>query len=480
MLLSEFDHFLDRLDRGYFYGKIGGNRMQKKTLKTIGASAVVISMVGLMHGTGTAQAASQTTTQPQTPAAVQSEKSVHVTVRVEGYGNLHVSRQVTVGAGTYLESDGSALNLEQPTVLGALLKALDISKHTYVVKQTQYGPYVTAIDNEKEKDMNSNTGWSFWLNGEPLQVGADQQTIKDGDTIVCGFYDFSKTLYPKFTVSADSVSKGSPVTVTLSAEQTSYDANWNPTTKEVKVQGAVVHFGNQTAITDANGQVTIKPNNDGNLLVYADEYDKDGLPLLIPTAVQTIHVHEQTTETLKDQNQVDYASQAIADLASKSVIVGDGNGYYYPTRLISRAELAAMTVVATHAPASGSPLFYHDIDSKAWYAPYLQVAVANGLLAGDSANMMRPNATLTREELSAILVHAAGLDQEVQSANTSDLALAFHDAANVDGWAKAYVEVAYTHHLMNGIGGNRFAPKSFVSRAEAAVAIENLLQNQTK
>jgi hypothetical protein len=50
-------------------------------------------------------------------------------------------------------------------------------------------------------------------------------------------------------------------------------------------------------------------------------------------------------------------------------------------------------------------------------------------------------------------------------------ALAFADAGDVSGWAAGYVQAAFALGIVEGLDGNRFAPQSPVSRAQAVVII---------
>jgi hypothetical protein len=100
---------------------------------------------------------------------------------------------------------------------------------------------------------------------------------------------------------------------------------------------------------------------------------------------------------------------------------------------------------------------------------YILKLITWGVAAGRPDGTFAPDASVTREEFAKMLVLAAGL------APDSRLPVGFADVAEISVWARPYVATARAAGLINGVGGNRFAPRGLVTRAQALVMITRVL-----
>jgi hypothetical protein len=86
----------------------------------------------------------------------------------------------------------------EPTVdvpanaLDALTTVSKLGEFFVHVASTSFGPYVDQIGLFPAAGAG---GWVFKLDGASAQVGADQTTLKDGDTLVWYWADFDPTTY---------------------------------------------------------------------------------------------------------------------------------------------------------------------------------------------------------------------------------------------------------------------------------------------
>lgn len=69
--------------------------------------------------------------------------------------------------------------------VAAVKAALDASEYTdnYVIKDTGYGPYLAAINDVAEDDVNWTAYWSFCVNGQYSNVGMGSYVLQEGDQI---------------------------------------------------------------------------------------------------------------------------------------------------------------------------------------------------------------------------------------------------------------------------------------------------------
>jgi hypothetical protein len=104
---------------------------------------------------------------------------------------------------------------------------------------------------------------------------------------------------------------------------------------------------------------------------------------------------------------------AIHYLKSTGVVSGYDDETFQPDKLVSRVELLKMVYVAFQKDIieDGEELAFPDVDSSAWYAPYLAAAFDEGIVSGDATTgLFRPGDNLNRVELIKILTLSLGVD----------------------------------------------------------------------
>jgi hypothetical protein len=102
-----------------------------------------------------------------------------------------------------------------------------------------------------------------------------------------------------------------------------------------------------------------------------------------------------------------------------------------------------------------------------WATGMVSAAVERGILDGYADGTLRPQQTISRSEMAAMLTKA--MKWESNSTQTS-----FADDANIPAWAQGYIQSAVGYALLVGREGNRFVPDEHTTRAEAAVAVLRL------
>lgn len=101
----------------------------------------------------------------------------------------------------------------------------------------------------------------------------------------------------------------------------------------------------------------------------------------------------------------DTDSFAARYLTTRGVFMGDGDGYFYPERAITRAE--AVAVIARFldiALSAGTDSGYVDVAPGSWYAPVIAAAKNAGIISPDE--LFRPDALVTNQEFHAMMCRA--------------------------------------------------------------------------
>jgi|GEM_PF-3181164 len=166
-----------------------------------------------------------------------------------------------------------------------------------------------------------------------------------------------------------------------------------------------------------------------------------------------------------------WATAAIKRLAARQVLDGVTADRFEPGRSVTRAEAAALLVRALGLPAPADAPAFADVPAGAWYAPAVAAAAAAGLIEGRGDGTFAPDAPISREEMAALAVRAAGAAAVGGSAQPG-----YADEADIQPWAARYVHAAYAQGLMEGRDGGRFAPQAGLTRAEAAQLALRLLE----
>jgi hypothetical protein len=107
---------------------------------------------------------------------------------------------------------------------------------------------------------------------------------------------------------------------------------------------------------------------------------------------------------------------------------------------------------------------FHDVKPTDWFYKDVEYVLKNGLFTGTSANTFSPNTHMTRGMIVTVLGRLHKIDAG-SSAGSS-----FNDVASGQYYT-AYVEWAKVNGIVNGVGGNMFAPDREVSRQDFAVIL---------
>lgn len=188
-----------------------------------------------------------------------------------------------------------------------------------------------------------------------------------------------------------------------------------------------------------------------------------------------------------DDVKAHWAEEAITDMAARMIVSGMGGKKYEPERVVTRAEFVTMLVRALGLEGQGSKGYlFNDVADDDWFAGAFRVAHEYGLVAGDALGLALPYAELTREQAVAMLERAVKLAKV-------DVAVGGEAAVRLEGFADGvevaeYAREAMAYFVQEGLVVGRaglvaghqaalLAPRSTLTRAEAAVLLQRALQH---
>lgn len=120
--------------------------------------------------------------------------------------------------------------------------------------------------------------------------------------------------------------------------------------------------------------------------------------------------------TYSDTADSDYAN-AIEFLSGLGVVSGYEDGTFLPEKVVTRAEMSKLLVVALGLDAGADLLkgtsSFDDVPTTHWATGYIAVAVQYGLIKGDGDGNFRPDDTVNYAEAATMILRALGYDRVV-------------------------------------------------------------------
>lgn len=178
-------------------------------------------------------------------------------------------------------------------------------------------------------------------------------------------------------------------------------------------------------------------------------------------------------DLFNDLNQTEWARTAIEALAADGIINGKADGVFAPNDNVTREEFVKMLVLAFSLEADGYDVNFTDVNKNEWYYKYIVSGVKQGIVKGISDTAFGIGMNITRQDMATLIHRAAVLDGTVAFYHARDVL--FSDASSIADYAKEAVTVLSEANYLNGMGDGTFAPQANCTRAEAAVAIYNIL-----
>ena len=118
-------------------------------------------------------------------------------------------------------------------------------------------------------------------------------------------------------------------------------------------------------------------------------------------------------------------------------------------------------------------LAFSDLEAGMYYVPYVKWANENGIVLGRSDTIFDPDASITREEMAAIMYrYCAYIGMDMTPKNTMFMER-YTDRNEISDWAMTYVEWAVGCGLMRGMTDHTIDPLEHASRAQVAQVIMN-------
>jgi len=138
-------------------------------------------------------------------------------------------------------------SLEASNVLELLISGSEVCNFDYIVQDTEYGPYVSSVDNIDAEGMS---GWQYWVNSASGMVAADEYILEAGDEVLWAYGEYG--IQPtRVETNQNIFLTGEDITITT----TYFDgSDW------LVLENIEVYVNNDIYTTDESGQVNLTIN----------------------------------------------------------------------------------------------------------------------------------------------------------------------------------------------------------------------------
>lgn len=94
---------------------------------------------------------------------------------------------------------------------------------------------------------------------------------------------------------------------------------------------------------------------------------------------------------------------AANTLRTYEMLLGYTDGTFRPNNTLTRAELSALLVQTMHLSVTAEGIDFADVPADSWYAPHVRAVCAAGYLKGVGGGYFDPQGTVTQEEMITVL-----------------------------------------------------------------------------
>ncbi len=207
------------------------------------------------------------------------------------------------------------------------------------------------------------------------------------------------------------------------------------------------------------GTVAVLVDADGNETVIKDTVQSENGITIELTDGATIKVVDNS-KSFDDVTSDYWGASAIDFATSRELFAGTGENTFSPEDDMTRAMIWSVLARYEGADTSGA-------SGDEWYAGPQKWAIENGISDGTY-----PNASMTREQLAAMLYRYVG--SPAVSGTVGD----YSDADSISSWASDAMVWAVQEGLIAGMGENTLNPQGTATRTQVAAILQRFIENK--
>ncbi|WP_375494995.1 S-layer homology domain-containing protein [uncultured Nostoc sp.] len=177
------------------------------------------------------------------------------------------------------------------------------------------------------------------------------------------------------------------------------------------------------------------------------------------------------------------SSDSIQQVTAAKWMTNFPDGKFYPERLLSRAELAAIMVKAFRLDkrqgVNKENLVIPDVPRSYWAFNDIQTVLKTDIMKGYRGDEFFPNQKVTRAEALAIFAQAYGVFQFPDEA-VNEILASHPDEKSIPVWARKAIATVATEGFLNTDAQGNISPLKPVTRGDMAYVLSKYLQRQQR
>ena len=281
-------------------------------------------------------------------------------------------------------------------------------------------------------------------------IDTSEQTFNASSTKVNITLNALKTKYPS--------NKNIVISLTYTLDDVTY--NLGSQTVLCNKEMANPSPGSSPAVSVPSNDTTVEPTNpSGTVFPEVDDNEDDVKKPVTP----------EQKELFCDIANYTWASEAIEGLYYAGIINGMEEGVFNPSGNVTREQFCKMVVQLFNVLDYESVSAFNDVDTNAWYAPYISSAIKSGYVQGQSAEYFGVGESIMRQDMATILYRALGSQGKAT-------VLSFNDNDKIADYAYDAIAEFVGLGIINGYEDGTFNPRGTATRAEAAKVIWGVYQ----
>lgn len=179
-----------------------------------------------------------------------------------------------------------------------------------------------------------------------------------------------------------------------------------------------------------------------------------------------------------DVKSADWFYNDVKYVYEKGMMAGTAADVFAPNATTTRAMIVTILYRLEGSPAVTGTSAFVDVPAGQWYTDAVNWAAANQIVKGTSATTFAPNASITREQMAAILYRYAQY-KGYDVTKKADLS-GYSDNGQVSTYAKDALAWANAAKLINGVTNTTLAPQGNATRAQVSAILHRFCDGVVK
>lgn len=179
-----------------------------------------------------------------------------------------------------------------------------------------------------------------------------------------------------------------------------------------------------------------------------------------------------------DVRIADWFYNDVKYVYEKGMMAGTAADVFAPNATTTRAMIVTILYRLEGSPAVTGTSAFVDVPAGQWYTDAVNWAAANQIVKGTSATTFAPNASITREQMAAILYRYAQY-KGYDVTKRADLS-GYSDNGQVSAYAKDALAWANAAKLINGVTNTTLAPQGNATRAQVSAILHRFCDGVVK